>query len=453
MTKIIKLNENPEDFIGVLKDKELLIYEDVQGSQVFVRWNGKKFIIKPKSIKSEELNFVDLAVQKFYSHIFKYLHTLPNYVTNLISPTWWFCFEYFPDNQPAHIEYKKQPLNNLILTCIVKGSKYVYNYEEISEYAKLFGVDPLPVIYKGKLNEKQLEIISLFLNTSEKDLDYIFGEENFAHFFYKLLNPALDNSFLMDDFNSNLEKFIIKIDNNSHYSFEILNPTYQKMKLSNKTEYLETYTIILLNFLEFLQLKNFKDFKLENITKDELYIELVCKVFNEYIKNIKTDLETWDISIPSFFTEDKFRINTDLIKNEKTKDILKSSSKIEYIFKSILGSFNAPKKKPIGIFNKKTLIHFNSEVESISKHLDRVLKINREYFLQKQDLLDFNDYFKVNYSTDGDGQIYPDVFDTMDDIGGEDKKKGKKKMSPIPGKKDLFGKNYGEWSDDEFGKF
>ncbi len=451
MTKIVKLNEKPEDFIGILKEKELLIYEDVQGSQVFVRWNGKKFIIKPKSINSEELNFVDLAVQKYYNKIFRFLHTLPNYVTNLISPTWWFCFEYFPDNQPAHIEYKKIPKNNLILTCIVKGSKYVYNYEEIVEYSKLFDVDPLPVIYKGKLNENQLEIITLFLNTSEKDLEFIFGEENFAYFFYKLLNPALKNSFLMDDFNSNLEKIILKINNNSEYSFELLNPTYHKMELTNKTEYLETYTIILLNFLEFLQLKNFKDFKLINITKDELYIELICNIFNEYIKNIKNDVETWNISIPNFFKNDKFRINTDLIKNEKTKDLLKSSSKVEYIFKSILGSFSKPRKKAIGIFNKKTVEHFNNEVENISIHLDRVLKINREYLLQKQDLLDFKDYFNVNYDSDSENQIYPDVWDTaIDDFG--DSKKDKKKMK-MPGKKDMFGKSYGSDSDFDDLKF
>jgi len=446
MTKIIKLNNNPEDFIGILKEKELLIYEDIQGAQIFVRYDGNKFIIKPKSINSEDLNFIDLAIQNFYNEAFIYLHTLPNYVTNLLAPTWWFCFEYFPDNQPAHIEYKKKPKNNLILTCIVKGSKYVYNFEEINEYAKLFDVDPLPVIFKGKLNDKQLEIISLFLNTSEDDLNFVFGEKNFAYFFYKLLNPSIKHSFLMDDFNSNLEKIIIKIDNNSEYSFELLNPQYEKMKLSNKTEYLENYTIILLNFLEFLQLKNYKDIKLENITKDELYIELICKIFNEYIADIKKDIEEWEITIPSFFEEDKFRINTELIKNDKTKDFIKSNSKIEYMFKVILGSFNKKKTKSVGIFNKKTIEHFNSEIEAISRHLDRVLKINREYYLQKHDLLDFKDYFKVNYSTDADNQIYPDVYDTIiDDLGGE-KKKGKKK---IPGgkMKDGFGDDYEDFDD------
>lgn len=433
MTQIIKLNNQPDNLIETLKDKELLIYEDIQGAQIFVRWNGDKFIIKPKSINNPELNFVDLAIQKFYSECFQYLHTLPDYVTNLLSKNWWFCFEYFPDLQPAHIEYKKLPLNNLILTCIVKGTKYKYNYDEIVEYAKLFNVDSLPVIFKGKLNEKQLEIINLFLHTSEKDLDYVFGENNFAYFFYKILNPQLDNSFLMSDFNDNLEKIIIRINGNDEFSFEILNPSYEKMNLDNKTEYLETYSLILLNFLEFLQLVDTDKIKLKEITKDELYIELISSIFNEYIENIKKELKNWNLSIPDFFTEDKFKINTFLLKNQKTIDLIKSDSKIEYIFKLILSSFNKKKKKAIGIFNDKTTELFNKEVDKISDFLDQVLKINREYLLRNNDLLNFKDYFNISYNTDSQGDIYPDVDQLISELPEGGEKKKMKKGAPGKG--------------------
>ena len=433
MTQIIKLNNEPDNFVEQVKNKELLIYEDIQGAQIFVRWDGSKFVIKPKSISSPELNFVDLAIQKFYSKCFQYLHTLPDYVTNLLSMNWWFCFEYFPDNQPAHIEYKKLPKNNLILTCIVKGTKYKYNYNEIIEYAKLFDVDHLPIIFRGKLNEKQLEIINLFLHTSEKDLDYVFGENNFAYFFYKILNPKIENSFLMDEFNDNLEKIIIRINGNDEFSFEILNPSYEKMNLDNKTEYLETYSLILLNFLEFLQIVSYDKLKLKEITKDELYIELISAIFNEYMDNIKKEIKNWNLSIPQFFTEDKFKINTFLLKNSTTVDLIKSDTKIEYIFKLILSSFNKKIRKPIGIFNEKTVELFNKDVDKISIYLDNVLEVNREYLLKSNDLLNFKDYFNVSYNTDSQNMIYPDVDSLMNDIPeGEDKKK-KKQGAPKKG--------------------
>jgi len=439
MTKIIKLNDQPDNLLELIGNKELMIYEDIQGAQVFARWNGNKFEIKPKSLNNEPLNFVDLAIQKFYGFIFSYLHTLPEYVTNLLSQSWWFCFEYFPDLQPAHIEYKKMPKNKLILTCIVKGTKYKYNYSEIIEYAKLFDVDPLPIIFRGKLNEKQLEIINLFLHTSEKDLEYVFGEDNFAYFFYKILNPKMENSFLMDEFNNNMEKIIIRISGNDEHSFEIFNPLYQKMNLDNKTEYLETYSLILLNFLEFLQIIDTDKLKLKEITKDELYIELISTIFNDYIDNIKKEINNWNLSIPNFFTEDKFRINTFLLKNEKTIELIKSNPKIEYLFKLILGSFNKKKKKPIGIFNNNTVDFFNKEVDKLSDYLDDVLKINREYLLRNNDLLNFKDYFKVSYNTDSQNMIYPDVDSLMNDIpeGGEKKKDKKSPPSKKGGMPEL----------------
>lgn len=435
MTQIVKLNQNTDNVVNLLQNKDLLIYEDIQGAQIFVKWTGQKFIFKPKSINNSELNFVDLAIQKFYNQVFNHMYTLPDYITNLLSPSWWFCFEYFPDLQPAHIEYKRLPKHNLILTCIVKGTKYKYNHSEIIEYSKLFDVDPLPVIFRGKLNEKQLELINLFLHTSEKDLDFVFGENNFAYFIYKILNPNINNSFLMDEFNDNLEKIIIRINGNDETSFEIFNPSYEKMELDNKTEYLENYSIILLNFLEYLQIVDFNNVKLKDITKDELYIEFISAIFNDYIENIKKDIDSWNISIPEFFTEDKFRINTFMLKNKNTVDLLKSNNKIEYIFKLILSSFNKKKKKPFGIFNEKTIELFNSEVDKISNKLESVLKINREFMLRNNDLLNFKDYFNVNFNTDSENQIYPDVSQLMDKIPSSgDKKKKKGEMPDFIGK-------------------
>ena len=63
------------------------------------------------------------------------------------------------------------------------------------------------------------------------------------------------------------------------------------------------------------------------------------------------------------------------------------------------------------------------------------MKINREYLLRNNDLLNFNDYFNINYNTDGDQNIYPDVDKLMSEIptGGE-KKKPTNKKGEIPKK-------------------
>jgi hypothetical protein len=437
---MIKLNDEPDvdKFVKDLENKELIIYEDIQGSKIYVKYDGDRFIIKPRSIKNDELKFIDLAIQKYYNKAYAFFHTLPKYITDMLNKNSWYCFEYLTDSKPAHIEYNRVPNNNLILTSVVKSGKHTFNYEEILEYSKLFNVDPIPLIFKGKLTGKQLEVIRLFLNTKDEDLKFVFGEESFAKFFYSILNPSIKNSFLMkdDEFNENLEKIIIKVDGDDKYSFEILNPLYERTKDENSTEHSQIFSLILINFLEFLQLKDIEHYKPKGLTKDEMYINLISVLFNDYISNMKDDIDSWDIIIPEFIKDDKFKININLIRNKVTKDLIKSSDKIEYVFKIILSSFNRKRKKPVGIMNESTVDLFNKMVIKISKHLENLLDINRDYRFQKIDLLNFSDYFDLDFDKDASDTIYPD---TSIKFGGEEttsiekdkKKKGISKKGKI----------------------
>jgi hypothetical protein len=154
-----------------------------------------------------------------------------------------------------------------------------------------------------------------------------------------------------------------------------------------------------------------KKFKVKANTKDEIYIELISQIFNEYIENIKDSIDKWTIVIPDFFKDEKFKLNTDMLLNKKTIEHAKSSKKIEYMLKVILSSFNHKKKRSFGVFNEQTVILFNEFVDKISNYIDKLLNINREYNLQKNDLMNFNDYFKLKFNVDTDGKLYPDVYD------------------------------------------
>jgi len=316
------------------------------------------------------------------------------------------------------------PKNNLILTSIWKKNKFDYTIEELEEYSNLFDTEYLPVIFKGELNEEQKEAIQYFLSTSEDDLEFIFGEKNFTYFFYKLLNPSSKNSFLMDnDFQDNLEKLVIRI-NGGDRRFQLLNPLYSKLIDSNSTEYVEIYSLILLNFLDYCQLINLDDIPLKGDRTDMLYINMICKLFNMYMANAKDDLSNFDFQIPKFFDKDKFKININILPNKLTKEYLKEDSRYEYVFKVILGSFNKVRKKPIGVFTDRTLVLFNNFVTNISNKIDVSLSRYKETELNRNGLLDFSDY--IDYDTDGNGEIYPnyDVYSEFE--SPSDKKKDKK---------------------------
>jgi hypothetical protein len=433
MSKLITLNGLTDDqLLADLFNDEIFVYEDVQGSKIWVNWNGKDFEIKPKSVSNQAINLIDLAMQNYYNPAINFFNSLDERVRGLLNKKWWFCFEYFPDNQPANIEYNRIPKNQLVLTSIYKPSKYELNLDELAEYSRLLDVDLIPVVYQGKLTENMIEAIKYFINTSESDLEYIFGEKSFSYFFYKILNPKIDNSFLMDeDFQQNLEKLIIR-SKTKDISFQLLNPLYKRLSETNSTEFVEIYTLILVNFLNFCQSLNLEDIKLKGEKKDDIYIYLICKLFNIYVSEVKEDLLNFDFTVPEFFDKDKFKINTELIKNKLTKDYIKEDEKLEYIFKVILGSLNKKKKKAIGIFTENTVTLFNKFVSDIDSYISAYLNKMQQIELGRAGLLDFGDFFEIQYDQDAEGQVYPDVYSEFEkETETDKKKKGKGGKLPI----------------------
>lgn len=430
MSRLIKLNnvENRK-LVERLSDAEIIVYEDVQGHKIFVNWDGEDINIKARSINSEQINMIDVAMQKIYNKALNFFLNLDNRVKSLLKKNQWYGFEYFYDEQPANVKYDRVPKNNLILTSIIKGKNFTYVTDELIEYANLLECDYLPIIFKGKLSFDQLNLINSFLNTSKNDLEYVFGEDNFAFFFYKILNPNASGSFLMDNdkYQDNVEKLIIRfIDSNEEIGFEILNPMYARLSNNNSTEHVEMYSLIMLNFLEFAQLIDLDSLKLKGQSRDEAYLDLICKMYNNYVNKLTDDLDDLDITVPDFFKNDKFKINIDLIDNRITKKFIESNEKLEYIFKIILGSFNKKRNKPIGVFNDMTIILFNNFVDLVNKRLDQYLKQVTDSDINDDRLLNFADYFKINYNTDAAGTIYPDLYSTiLANEKGEEKKKKK----------------------------
>ena len=432
MSQFINLNDTNDDVtLSEIFNNEIIVFEDVQGSKIWVNYSDNKFQIKPRSISNEPINMVDLAMQNFYNKAVDYFSSLDIRVKGLLYKNWWFCFEYFSDEQPANISYQRLPKNGLVLTTIYKNGKYESKIDELKEYARLFNVDYLPVIFEGKLSNTMIEAIKYFLNTSENDLEYVFGEKSFTFFFYKILNPSSENSFLMiDTFQDNIEKLIIRV-KNKDISFEILNPLYKRISDENITSFSEIYTLILLNFLNFCQSVNIDDLKIKGKTRDEAYIYLICKIFNMYITEVKEDILNFDFVVPEFFSKEKFKINKDLILNKLTKDYITEDPKLEYIYKVILGSFNKHKKNPIGVFTENTIILFNNYVDKINQTIDQYLNKMREIELGQQGLIDFGDYLEISYNTDAEGNVYPDVYK---EIGSGESDEKKKKGGVVTGK-------------------
>lgn len=155
------------------------------------------------------------------------------------------------------------------------------------------------------------------------------------------------------------------------------------MSNENSTEFVDVYTLILINFLTFCQSINLTDIKLKGSKRDETYIYLICKLFNIYVSDVR--LWNFDFVVPEFFDKEKFKINRELITNKWTRETIEAIRQArKYIFKVILSSFNKEEKKTnLCVFTDNTVILFNNFIDSINLHIDTYLNKMREVSVKK----------------------------------------------------------------------
>lgn len=413
-----------EEFVKLLQDQEIVVMEDLQGSKIYVSYD-MDWIIRPKSPNGYAINMIDLAIQKYYKYAYAYLISLPAEVTNLLHSNWQFCFEYFPDEQPANIAYDRKPKNGLILTCICKYGKYFsYDMEELKVFADLFNVETLPQIYKGKLSEKQLNAINYYLHTGERDIEFFYKQNSFAKFFYNVLNPQIQNSYLKDGWQDNMEKIIIRfLNNHCEITLEILNPMYHKMQLKTDGEFSDVYSMLLFNFIQWLQTIDLGAIDVQGTSRDIIYINLMSKLYNMYIEKYNVDIKQFEFSVPTFFDKDKFKINQDLIQNKTTHSWINQNAKFEYVFKILLSSFQRERKKPIGVINEIVLVYYNRLVRKIQIRVEELLNWNHrldQFSYQQKDLTQFPN---IKWEEDSKGYSYPEIGGLFGNEEDQDKKK------------------------------
>ena len=66
---------------------------------------------------------------------------------------------------------------------------------------------------------------------------------------------------------------------------------------------------------------------------------------------------------------------------------------------------------------------FNLFVDEINKLIDTHLNKIHEVELTRAGLLDFDEFWEIEYNVDGEGNTYPDVFDEIQKVSDEKKKK------------------------------
>jgi len=263
-----------------------------------------------------------------------------------------FGISYTPVERPIRIPYTNLPKYILTDVTLRNGNKVVeaFEYDEVEKWAATLSLARPPVIFKGKLNEKQRNTI---LNYGLKKYDEIEDSNNFSSIIKNLFGKTYSDQDIVEGIIIKSNKDLAQI---VSYEFDILNEAYQKEKFSR-----DYYDIILINLNNFLD--SYKLPVLESNSSDKMYLDLICDIFNKFCKKnpmILEDVKEDYLTPPSFgYFGD---LNLLLINNKETLDILEKGGKIyEALFRVILSSFRKPKKE-FGLLNESHTKKFNTFV-------------------------------------------------------------------------------------------
>jgi hypothetical protein len=264
-----------------------------------------------------------------------------------------FGIAYTPVPKPIRIEYNNIP--KYILTDVTKRhdvSKKViesFDFDEVTEWAKKLNLGRPPIIFSGKLSEKQIDSL----------IEYGLREYSDEGGIQKILEKSYSDGPIIEGviIKSDLSTQPIQIES---YEFALLNESYQKIESSR-----DFYDLTILRINSFMDNYNYP--KIQEGASDDAYLEIVCDIFNNYCKagNISEDLDPRYLNPPSYgYSGD---LNLLLLKNLETIKILEKGNKIhESVFKIMLSSFRKY-KKPFGLLGESHTEKFNTHVYLINE--------------------------------------------------------------------------------------
>jgi hypothetical protein len=392
--------EDPK-FVENLLDSEIEVEEKLNGSRFsFELVNGDEFKFYKRN-DSAPITKIDRTLARYYEKAISHFEAFPEEKLEQIPDGWRFGFEYFPNLMPVRISYDRMPLNNLVLTEITirdpqgKILEVISDKETLDNWAEILEVESPPIIFKGKLSPEQKKKILTYLHTPSDEVLKKFKVENFAAYFLNALNPGAGKSFMQNTLDKDIEAIVFRFDGKN--PLKIMNPFFSTEKSSEKKDEKpsDIYSLTLVIFQEFFNELDFKKIKLKSKNFEERYIEFICKAFNlfcnsQYYKNNFS--EQVDFELPSFLTRAEAEVNFSFVKDPETLELLKKGNVNRELFKIMLASMRAHKKKPFGFFKKELIWHHNKLVDSIADYINAGIK---ESFLAFQE---FKEVFLMSES-------------------------------------------------------
>ena len=352
------LEQHGIEFVDALMNNYVVVYEKKDCSVLsFMRCGEElKFF---KGNDKEEITPLNYALHNYFEEGINYIKRASSIFFREFPDKWLFKMNYKPSVNSDVAGVNPDGTDDMLeLSAIVSDSGNVMKEESmLSSWAERLCVGYVKPVFSGFLNEFQKSRLYAYIKEP-----VLSGDVTFSSYIMNILNPNVqaDNAdgYYFNFYKNGSKKAI---------ALKLIDPMVsafaRKAKESN-VKFSNTSELVLLNFTCWLKNVDLSKYKVEGNTDDERYLDLICKLFNDYIEAESTIYST-------YIKESYNAINLDRIKNEKTRELLSKHSQYQEPFQIIAGSFKSPKDtdyvNPTSLMNSEIVDSFNGEVERIMK--------------------------------------------------------------------------------------
>ena len=194
--------------------------------------------------------------------------------------------------------------------------------------------------------------------------------------------------------NKPIDSIIFKFisdENQETVSAKVVDPIIANINRDKKVdrEPTDMYGIILSDIVEFIKITGLGQYSLKETEEEERFLELMCLIYNRYIKKNEYKYEGAEMDPLSFNSVPQFDLNIGFITNEETREFLEKSKMNKIIFRIQVSSIIKPKKKPTGTLTDILLKELKLIAEKISTKVQGKSDSNKNEGLET-----FEDFLK-----------------------------------------------------------
>lgn len=340
-------------YVENLLDENLVISEKIDTFRIIFKKEGDEINFYKKN--NTPITIIDRTLTDIYENLFIEIPIITKDVQ--IPEGYYFGLYYTPVERPIRIPYSKLP--KYILTDVTKRdekNKVIesLDYESVKNWAAALCMGRPPIIYEGVLTEEQKETLIAY-----DAKDYKGEISTFPEMITRLFGTTFSQEHIIEGI---IIKSKDKLAQVISYEFDLLNEAYEK-----ENESRDFYDITISDLNEFLESYNIPILEAEN--KDQLYINIVSDIFNNYCKTraVNENISEKYLMPPQFGYMGE--LNKIFIKNDETLTWLNKAPIYEALFKVFLSSFRKY-KKPYGLLTEAIVKRFNTHVKLINNYIN-----------------------------------------------------------------------------------